>query len=599
MLMSLLVALTLAPTPAAAVETCPLPVSAVGPDLNQAKGALEKVKKASEPVVSGKARVVVLSTGRVNDNNPAMRRTVGSLLPRFDLTYVSDVDLDQEGRVRRDTTLQPADQPGAVPASTLSVLRGAVDDISSVQPSQMKPASWEGYAEELRALTAQVWFVDRPELRAPLFNLYYQVGRAAENAGIYDEPYFRTVDGNNLNYYYFLAASLADGDPDLLKASADEDQRAVIKDYLQYLDAGRIDRAQIPLDLDNQWDATAFFDTYELVVNGRLIEADALPAKARASLTRDGILEVAPGVVDVMLRRKDGGAGMAERREILKPDDPIPPLRADARAAVAGVLVRALKADTGGCSASIPKGIAASLALYGKAHKEPVYVAMARDDDPAQTEVWLLDADNLSLQKVLAPGGNFPVRFAGLIGAGLTINGATFQEPTLSSSGRVGRPDIELGVGYAPLFAHLRGHYKHLVVGVGGEVGVPVGATFADRHALPDGLIARDESGNEVLKSPSFNRLLFIQAGYMHGNRAAEGMGIRALGRIGWYDVPHTIDLSLHGGLTVEGPVAGEGRIASILDFNAFVGMMVPFGSSMFERPLANFGVTAGAGTTF
>jgi hypothetical protein len=308
---------------------------------------------------------------------------------------------------------------------------------------------------------------------------------------------------------------------------------------------------------------------------------------------------VAPGVVDLLLKRKDGGAGMSERREILRPDDPILPIRADARKAVSGVLSKALSADTGGCSATPPKGVTASLAVFAKQHKEPIYIAMARDGDPAKAEVWLLDKDSLALQKVLAPGGNFPVRFAGLVGAGLTINGATLREPTVSSQGRVTRPDVNLGVGYAPVFAHLRGHYKHLLVGVGVEVGVPVGTQFADRYQLPSNLAARDDANNEVLKNPAFNRLFFLSGGYVHGNRAAEGIGVRGIGRVGWYDVPHTVDLSLHGGLTAEGPIKGEGRVASIIDFNAFVGMMIPFACTVYEQPLFNLGVTASAGTTF
>lgn len=596
---SIILGLALIASPAMAIDSCPLPLSHAGPNLGQAKGALDKVKQASDPVTEGSGRVVILSTGDVDQNSAGMRRSVAALLPRADLTFASDVDLNQSGRVKPGANVPLAEQTGSPASSNIAILRAAVDDISSVQAQNMTPQNWEAYAEELRGLLSKAWFIDRPELRAPMFNLYYQIGRAADNAGVFGKPWMQSVDGNNINYYFYLAAALADADPDLLDESVDDEQRNTIQAYLSHLETGRIDRAQIPLGLDDKWDPDTFFATYALVVNGLEIDPDTLPAKARASLRRDGILLVAPGVVDLQLKRRDGGAGMAERYEILSPDDPILPVREEARRALSGVLAKSLSEDLGGCSATPPKGIAPSLAVYVAQHREPVYIAMAADDDPGSPQVWILDPDRFILQKVLGPGGNFPVRFAALMGAGMTINGATLREPTLSQSGRVGRPDVNLGIGYVPIYAHLRGHYKNLMVGIGAEVGVPVGNTFADRHQLPDDLTARSSSGDEVLKSPPFNRLFFVSGGYMHGRRAAEGIGIRGYGRIGWYDVPHTVDFSLHGGLTAEGPVQGEGRIASLIDFNAFFGLMVPFGATVFEKPLVNFGATAGFGTTF
>ncbi|TVQ89434.1 MAG: hypothetical protein EA397_15355 [Deltaproteobacteria bacterium] len=599
MLPSLLLSLLVAPTAAHALETCPLPVQTVGPSVTQAAGALKRAKDASESQVQGDAKVVVISTGRHDERSAQVRRKVQSMLPRMDLTFLPDVDLNQEGLVNPKAD-SPENQPGAVPKETVNLLRSAVDDISRVQAENMEPQDWEYYADDLRSLADRVWFVDRDELRAPLFNLYYQIGRSAENAGVFGEPYMRTVDGNNINYYYFLAAALADGDSSLINASVDRDQRETIQAYLSYLETGRIDRAEIPLDLGDVWDADEFFDTYTIVLNGLELDPDSLPAKPRAALRRDGILLAAPGIIDLQLKRKDGGVGLAERLEVLKPDDGLLPIRDESRRSVAQVLARALARDLGGCSATPPSGVSSSLVLFAKQHSDPVYVAMAVDDNPADTEVWLINAERATLDKVIAPGGNFPVRFVALFGSGITINGATLREPSVSSTGRIGRPDARIDVGYVPINFHLRGHYKSLLVTTGVELGVPVGRQFADSYAVPRGHAVLDGNNNYVLKNPIVNRNVFLGAGYMHGARAGEGIGLRAIGRAAIYDVPRTIEPSIHLGWALEGPAKGDGgRVTSILDFNGFFGLMIPYGASVFENPIVNLGATVGVGTSF
>lgn len=600
MFSSVLLSLLFLGSDAHALETMPLPVQQVGPSVSQAGRALKRAKDSSQPVVQGNAHVVVLSTGRVDERSNQVRRKVESLLPRMDLTFLPDVDLNQEGLVNPKGNIAPQDQEGAVPKSVINMLRGAVDDISTVRAENMEPQNWEAYADDLRMVADRVWFVDRDELRAPLFNLYYQIGRAAENAGVYGEPYMRSVDGNNINYYYFLAAALADGDPSLINASVDGDQRDTIQSFLSYLETGRIDRAEIPLDLGDVWNPDEFFDTYTIVLNGMEIDPDALPAKARASLRRDGILLAAPGIIDIQLRRKDGAPGMSERLEVLKPDDGLLPIRDESRRSVAQSLIRSLEKDLGGCSATPPKGVASSLVLYARQHKDPVYVAMAAGDNPADVEVWLINADRATLDKVIAPGGSFPVRFAGLFGTGITFNGATLREPTVSSQGRIGRPDARINVGYVPITFHLRGHYKNLMVTTGLELGFPISDEFYDSYAVPKGHVVHDGTGAPTLKNPVLNRNMFLGAGYMHGARAGEGIGFRGFARVAAYDVPRTIEPSLHVGITTEGPVKGDGgRVTSLLDFNGFFGLMIPYGSSVFERPIANLGATASIGTTF
>jgi len=227
-----------------------------------------------------------------------------------------------------------------------------------------------------------------------------------------------------------------------------------------------------------------------------------------------------------------------------------------------------------------------------------VYIAMADKDDPNKPLLFKWDGNQNSLAVIDAGAEPFPVRFAGIIGTGVAINGATYEAPSFSGTD-FQEPDVALAIGYLPFFARLRGHYKNLMVLVGGEVQMPVGGVFADRYQTADGQKVVDGSGTEVLKEPAFGTQVYMGGGYMHGLRAADGFGIHVSGRVGLHSVPNVVDVAVHGGLTTEGPVEGQGRLASLIDVEAYLGVLVPYGDTVLSKPLLNLGFTAGVGTTF
>jgi hypothetical protein len=112
----------------------------------------------------------------------------------------------------------------------------------------------------------------------------------------------------------------------------------------------------------------------------------------------------------------------------------------------------------------------------------------------------------------------------------------------------------------------------------------------------------------------SIQRLVHMMVGVMLGRDAGVGFGPRGYLRLGWYNVPHAIDLTAHAGLTskVFAPKDDDrvGRVRALVDADFFGGMLLPFRDSLFlkapaprfmavGKPLPTFGFTAGAGLTF
>ncbi|MFK7930201.1 MAG: hypothetical protein AB8H79_18580 [Myxococcota bacterium] len=541
-------------------------------------------------------RIVVLDTGEVDEGSAAFQRTLKAMLPEEELLFVSDVDLYQGGRVRAGTAA--ANQVGSVPDSIVSKFKYNAEDIATVGIENMTTRDWKAYSEDLAVVLDEAWFIDRPELRAPLMNLSYQTGRAGENGSAMGPPWEQEIDGMTLNSYYFRAAAMVDGDESLLEEVADDTQRETLQGYVAYLNTGRVNRAEIPLDLDDKWDVDEFFETYTLVVDGLEIDPDALGGKQRASLRRDGVLEIAPGTRDVFFRRKDGGVGLSTRLVVYSPDDPVEPLREKARSEVAAKLIKAFADGADTCIVSPPDEVLPHLAVYGALHEEPVYIAMADKDDPNKPLLFKWDGKQSSLAVIDAGAEPFPVRFAGIIGTGMAVNGATYEAPSFTGTD-FQEPDIGIGIGYLPFFARLRGHYQHLMVLVGGEVQLPVAGIFTDRYQTAEGQKVVDGNGVEALKEPPFGTQVYIGGGYMHGLRAADGFGVHVSGRVGVHNVPNVIDVAVHGGLTTEGPVPGQGRLASLIDVEGYLGVLVPYGDTVLRKPLLNLGFTAGVGTTF
>ena len=170
------------------------------------RAAEEEEKKRKEKL----ARVVVLKWEGTSAgyDNEAVVRIVRSAISRPDAMFFPEVDLYQAGRKVRDRTVIPVQQPARVPDVNIPAVIQTANQTLAIPYDQLSPAEWRLRAEKLKALAEQIWFVDRPELREPLFMLYVAIGWAAENCNNPSPPFFDHFDGIPLNYYLYLASLL-------------------------------------------------------------------------------------------------------------------------------------------------------------------------------------------------------------------------------------------------------------------------------------------------------------------------------------------------------------------------------------------------------
>jgi hypothetical protein len=141
--------------------------------------AAEEERKRKEKL----SRVIVLKWNDTSTDylDETLQRNVRSRLARPDAMFFPEVDLYQSGRKVKDRTIIPAMQPAIVNDIAITTIMRSVDQISGVSWEGLQPAEWSLKADELRALAEEIWFMDRVELREPMFLLYAQIGRAAEN----------------------------------------------------------------------------------------------------------------------------------------------------------------------------------------------------------------------------------------------------------------------------------------------------------------------------------------------------------------------------------------------------------------------------------
>ena len=119
-----------------------------------------------------------------------------------------------------------------------------------------------------RKIGDRIWFVDRPELREPLFLLYTQIGRAAEYTDNGTAPLFEYVGGRNVNYYYYLAATMVYDQPELLQQVTDPDSRGGIEYYVGLLQRGVFPSMKIDFQMEDKFDLQSFNKEYEVLING-------------------------------------------------------------------------------------------------------------------------------------------------------------------------------------------------------------------------------------------------------------------------------------------------------------------------------------------
>ncbi len=582
------------------------------------------------------ARVIVLRWPDTDTDftDESIHRVVRSRIDRSDALFFPEVDLYQNGRKLKDKTVVPAMQPALVPDANIAPVLRAISEVQGLAFNAMAPHEWGLKAQELRQMTELLWFVDRIELREPLFLLYTQIGRAAENQNLPTPPFFEQIGNQPVNYYWYLAATMAQQEPALMSKVTDQELLATLNYYLQQLQAGAYPTIKVDLELDDNWDGEAFAETYELLFNGLPVEPD-----------ENAQVPVFLGRTDIYLKRLDTGHGLCERLEVTKLDDKFYPVMQNARKRMGIDFIDQLFLHPNECTPELDGDILNYLSIYAKLHaKSEVYIAVPQYGNPNKTWIWRYDRKLANLSLVGGAGDGFPVRFAFLISSGIVYNDAAiaFDESVSQTEAESqyidvrDHIDLETAAGELPINFELRGHYNRLMVNVGIEAGLNLADgsdgwveyyQFGENNDTTAGLTGcrwieteYDNNGDvitdgywdctgdiyEVYNQQLFNRTLYFGSAVVLGRNAALGFGPRVGFRVGWKNIPHGIQPTLNLGWALQPPMPKGGeRVRPLIDIDLRGGIQVangrslaiPEGEDYAIYPV--FGMTVGAGLTF
>lgn len=556
------------------------------------------------------ARVVVLKwQGQETDyTHETLIRNVKTRIARPDAKFYPEVDLYQAGRKMPDKSVRPIDQLGTVPSSVIPTITSAVEEVSPIPWNAMTESEWGLKAHELRDLAnGQAWFIDRPELREPLFLLYVQIGKAAENTNNPAPPFYEQVGGLTVNWYWYVAGAMGHVEPGLMSKLTDQDLYASVDYYKQMLDSGKIEPMTLAFEQEDQWDAKAFAGEYQVFINGLEVLID----------DKDSLLKVPPGKVDVYLKRTDGHS-LSESVDVVKLKDKIYFVRDVARKKMGIDFIDQLMEHPNECTPELDGDILNYLAIYARLHPDAeIYIAVPEGGNPNRILIWRWDRPSGTLQKVLDNTGGFPVRFAILGGTGMTFAGATVGvtegefDPT-DPDPAAAAPTVDAGLtpNGIPFNLQLRGHYGRLLVltGINGSYALSEAEgvdnpTWSDRYPVDDDGLAVDSQNKPLLKERKVNRTIYSGLGFVMSKDAAIGFGPRGYLQFGWTQVPNTYDITAHGGITTKGPLGGDGRVRSLIDVDGFVGAQIPTANSSYQgldgTPFVLLGLVASIGLTF
>ncbi len=584
--------------------------------------ALEEARKGKNP------RVVVLQWKDTDTNyeTETLQRNIKTRIARPDAQFFPSIDLYQVGRREPRRDIRPFDERAMVPDDVISIMQNAVQDIETVPWNAMSESDWGITANTLRSIAEEtVWFIDRPDLRGPLFHLYVQIGRAAENQNNSTPPYYESVGGMAVNYYWYLAGAMAHEEPSLMSEVSNQDMFASIDYYKQMLDNGTIRKMTTSFAQADKFDVKEFATEFKVFVNGieRLIDND------------NGFVEVPPGRIDVYLARGDDAHSLSDRLSITKLEDKIYFVRDVAKKRMGLDLIDQLMEHPNECTPEIDAEALHYITIYAKLHPEgEIYVAVPEAGNANKILLWRYDRNTGTLQKVLDDIGSYPIHFTALGGIGATFNGAGYNledadgnsptqesldafelclaEPGALPSDCADAQSLSLTPEFSPsgipLQAELRVHYSRFFVGFGaqtspwlGDDEAPDQTKWQEKYQISNGE-AQDDNGNAVFKEVTFNRLIYTSLGFIIMKDANLGIGPRAYMRVGWMNAPHIMDVTAHAGLTIEPPgMEQEGRRRLVIDTDLFLGAAVPFGDTVLEGTGAslNFGISAGGGLVF
>lgn len=574
------------------------------------------------------ARVIVLKWPETSTDytDETVRRNVRSRIARPDAMFFPDVDLYQNGRKVPDRTVIPAQQPAIVPDSNIPTVMAAVNSVSGLSWNAMSPADWGLKAQELQRIANLIWFVDRVNLREPLFLLYAQIGKAAENQNNPAPPFYEQVGNQAVNYYWYLAATLAYQEPALMSKLTDQDLAGSVGYYLTQLQNGAFPSFKVDFSSETAWDPDSFNKTYEVDINGIPVEPDV-----------NGQLDVFLGRTDINLKRKDTGYGLSERLESLKIEEKIYFVLDAARKKMSKDFINQLFLHKNECSPELDGAILTYLAVYQKLHdKAEIYIAVPETGNPNKTWIWRYDKNAAQLNLVGGGPDAFPVHFALVASSGLLYNGAAVNVPSSADVNSLTPSDLQtqasstaknaldLGAATVPFNFELRLHYNRLMVNLGSEFGLNAAKDSSgwseyyqtNGHNKDKNVGVYDMTGDckkgectvnkddQLLHATKFNRYLYVGAGIVLGRDAGIGFGPRFAARFGWTNLPHALQTTGHFGWAIQPPVGNfGGRFRPLVDLDLRGGVSIALKRSLqidqgnHVKPV--FGATLGVGFTF
>jgi len=628
------------------------PAETVATEVEEKKSEKDLAREArlnaiDEATQAEAARVVVLQWKGTDTTfrNENLQRNVRSRIARPEAKFYPDIDLYQSGRKEPDPTIRPIDQRATVPDGAADRLVDAADEVASIPWNALSEADWGIRAQELLRLSNEIWFIDRPELREPLFLLYAQIGRAAENASQGSPPYYEAVRGTTVNYFWYLAASLAHRDPSLMSKITDMDLNTSITYLKDQIDSGSFEPQMLSFGIDDRtFDAKGFADEYILVVDG--IEMTIT--------NNDGLLSVPPGRTDVYLKRDDGHS-LSDRVDIGKMEDKIYFVRNNARTLMGLDFIQQLMENPNECTPSLDGNILTYLSIYQRLHPtSDIYIVVPFRGSTAPGKLYLWRWNPLLGQLTLVRDntGGFPIRFALLASTGVAFGTVDYTKPDptdleASVADEPGAPPNapqridQFAGGLAPIIDgvpidwQLRGHYNRLMMSVGLQYKIGFGGaddpSFVDAYqtdrdiavkgekvgcpdngdgfdGLSDSQQAEcDEYGVGVsdpnleytaqvlaLRERQIQRLVYMTIGVVLKRDASSGWGPRGYLRFGWTNAPHAIDMTAHLGYTARiGRSDSDnkkdedrgGRVRAILDVDFFGGVLAPYRNSIYMAP--------------
>ncbi len=583
----------------------------------------EEQKQAAEEAAQKRrdraARVVVLKWNDtdVGYEDELIRRIVRNRIDRPDALFFPSTDLYQNGRKAPDRTLTPAMQPARVADADLSGLVAEAERVSQIPWNGLGPDEWRNEAAKLRNLLDTVWFVSELEHREPLFVAYANIGRAAENSGSQAPPFFEAIAGKSVNYYYYLAASLAFQDPSLMSKLLDQEVNGAVNYYLSEMQKGAYPTFPLDFELDGEFDIEDFEKEYQVFLNG--VEAE-IDAEAR--------VQVLLGRSDIYLKRKDTGHGLSERLEVDKFEDKAYFVRDVARKRMGLEFIEQLMLHPNECSPELEGDILNFLSIYAKLHgSTEVYIAVPKEGNANKTYIWRWDRSTATLQLVGGGADGFPVHFAFTASGGVLYNQAAANVDTSFTSENAqsfansgvdftselsGRVSESLTEARIPFSLELRAHWNRLMVSHGYEFGYGAEGYVENYYTkgVEPGKALLESSGTDangtdtftpVFNEQQWNRYTFFGLGVVLGPNANLGIGPRFAAKVGWTNLPHALQTTGHFGWTFQMPYLPSGeRVKPILDLDARGGIVLPAPNSLYTKEITPlFGLTGGVGLTF